>query len=85
MQYVERSWITKEMRGIWSVGKFRKTVYVSPNPKQPVVRDAPLFKYCEIVDLLLQATRSPRIWRWPEGLDEDSIFSYEQVYSVGFL
>ena len=31
----------------------------------PLVRDAPtLFHYCEIVDLLLQATRSPRIWRW---------------------
>ena len=31
----------------------------------PLVRDSPtLFHYCEIVDLLLQATRSPRIWRW---------------------
>ena len=39
----------------------------------------------EIVDLLLQAKRSPRIWRWLEGLDEGSISSYEQVYSVGFL
>ena len=26
----------------------------------------PLCHYCEI-DLLLQATRSPRVWRWPEG------------------
>ena len=33
----------------------------------------------------VQGWRSPRIWRWPERLDEGSIASYEQVYSVGFL
>ena len=48
----------------------------------PVIIDAPLFHYSE---KLLQATRSPRIWRWPERLDDGSISSYEQVYSIGFL
>ena len=28
---------------------------------------------------MLQETRSPRIWRWPEGLDEGSVSLYEHL------
>ena len=42
----------------------------------------PLCHYCEI-DLLLQATRSPRVWRWPEG--RMSVQYLRTKYSVGFL
>ena len=45
--------------------------------EKKMVRDTPLCHYCEI-DLLLQATRSPKVWRWPERLDEGSISSYKQ-------